>query len=142
MKNSNFSRILRIAFVLIFGLSLSLVLHIYLVKQSKAQQRVFAMGRIDFINNNQSENLKDIRDFTASIPGISNAIYNAKDRILVFMYEPKIVNTDVVLNKVKLHSKANAIKYIASANELNSGCPINYRKTSIFGKAMALLSLN
>jgi hypothetical protein len=142
MKNSNFNRLLRIVFILVFGLSVSLVLHIYLIKQSKAQQRVFAMGRIDFIPSTQSENLKDIRDFTATIPGISNAIYNAKDRILVFMYEPKIVNTDVVLNKIKLHSKANAIKYKSSANELNSGCPINYRKTSIFGKAMALISLN
>jgi hypothetical protein len=142
MKKSNLKRILRFALVLFVGLTLSLALHLYLIKQAKANQRVFAMGRIDFVNANPNENLTNIRNYAASINGINNAIYNSNERILVFMYEPKIIRAEEVLIKVKAHSKTEAIPYISSSEELNSGCPVNINNKSFLGKAMAFISPN
>jgi hypothetical protein len=142
MKNQNLKRILRFLLVLVVGLTISLVIHLFLIKQVKANQKVFAMGRIDFNEPNPNENLSDVRDYTASIKGISNAIYNSNERVLVFMYEPKIIDANKVLNEVKLHSKTEATRYLSTENDLKSGCPVNFSKSSFLGKAFAFISPN
>ncbi len=142
MKNQNLKRTLRFSLILFVGLLVSLAIHLFLIQKSKENQKVFAMGRIDFKAQTSQENLNGIREYTASINGINNAIYNSQERILVFIYEPKIVDAEMVLRKVKHHSKAVATRYISSETELKSGCPVDLNKFSFIGKAIAFLSSN
>ncbi len=142
MKNQNLKRTLRFTLILFVGLLASLAIHLFLINKAKENQKVFAMGRIDFKAQTAQENLTGIREYTASINGISNAIYNSQERVLVFIYEPKIVDAEMVLNKVKNHSKALATRYISSETELKSGCPVDLNKFSFIGKALSFLSSN
>jgi hypothetical protein len=139
MKNLNTKRIIRFSLVLLLGSSICLFLHLYLIKKSRANQKVFALGRIDFVKASKDENLRDIRNFTAAIPGITNAIYNENDRILVYMYEPKVIDEVAVFYKVKNHSNAIAQRFITPAADLNNGCPVNFNQATLLGKLMSYI---
>jgi hypothetical protein len=99
-----------------------------------------AMGRIDFKEPITVSDAVSIRNHVASLNGIHNALLNANERILVFMYYPSKQNGDYVFKSVQKFSNKKSERYIPNSQELASGCPVNFKPTGILASTIALFN--
>jgi hypothetical protein len=117
-----------------------LVVHIYSVtKPVKYDNNDLQLSRIDFKEDIDSIEAAKIRSFVASLPGVQNAMFNTQDNILVYGYSlGKQTSTEVYNQLIKFgHYKAE--KFVVSAEQLNSGCPMGKNKNSFVYKLSAFI---
>lgn len=105
-------------------LFVTLVVHVGMVSVvKKNDKRIRQLSRIDFTQDINSAQASDIRSYVASLNGVCGVNYNEGSKILTYMYDPAILNSSEVYNKLTAHGHYKAEKYTVNADDLAKGCP-------------------
>ncbi|MDZ4667481.1 MAG: hypothetical protein SGJ00_06320 [bacterium] len=140
MEKSIFKRLLLSGLVLVAGTSLLLAFHIYSVRAKKSNEKILALGRIDFKEAIPPQRIGSIRDFTASLNGVHNAVLNAEQGTLVFMYYPAKQSCDYILSSVQNFSHLKSERYMPNKQEMGMGCPVSFKSNDLLSAALALFN--
>ncbi|MCF8255813.1 MAG: hypothetical protein K9H61_12565 [Bacteroidia bacterium] len=140
MKTKTTKQLIGISLLLVFGLMTTLGIHLYFVKKHKANQMVYAMGRIDFKEEISPESSMAIQEFTSQLNGVQNALVNPKQKVLVFIYQPKLQSAIEINEKVQFFTQLNSQVYQSTAEALESGCPVGISETSFSKKLVSLVT--
>ncbi len=107
----------------------ALVVHIYLVtKPVKYDNADLQLSRIDFKQTIDSVEAIKIKHFVCSLPGISNAMYNSESNNLVYGYTTGKQSPDNVFKQLMTFGNYQAERFIVTAEQMNTGCPIGKDK--------------
>ncbi len=118
-------KILLISFSTAIVLIGALVSHIYVSTETVQNDlRVRQMSRIDFKEPIDSLEAQTIKNTVNSLPGVENSFFNIKDGIFVYGFEPAKQTDENVMNKIMSIRKFKAERYLPSAENLASGCPV------------------
>ncbi len=111
-------------FVILF---LSLGIHLYYVTdnfyQNEPSKPQLQLSRIDFKEDVDSTEAKQIQSFVNGIEGIQKSYFNIQDDILVYSYYAGKQNSETVFQLVNNETHLIGEKFIVSAEQSQSGCP-------------------
>lgn len=124
MKTNTSKLIFKAALFLFLGLFGTLMIHLYFVGKHKANQQVYAMGRIDFNESLSEASFLSIQNFTVNLRGVKNAMVNPKQKVLVFIYQPKVQSIDEIKEKIDFFSNQTSKVYRTNAKAMGQGCPV------------------
>ena len=111
-----------ISIVLLLG---TLVIHVAMVTKGKNDdKRNRQLGRIDFKEQVDSMDIRKIKNSVLSMNGVDAAYFNADDNLLVYSYDPDLLHSDLVYNKLMKENNIKAEKFTVSLNESANGCPV------------------
>ncbi|MBI3234217.1 MAG: hypothetical protein HYZ42_09280 [Bacteroidetes bacterium] len=132
MKNKKVKKILLWSGSVTLFLFIVLVIHILMVtKPVKYDNNNLQLSRIDFKQDIDSVEAGKIRHFVANLPGVNNAMFNIKDRNLVYGYMTGEQNSEDVYKQLMAFGNYKAERFIVSEEQLNSGCPIVADRSSL-----------
>ena len=102
-----------------------LCIHIYIVTRPKPlDPSTVAMARMDI---KQDINTNDAAKITALLyaqNGVSHVLVNPTSKIAVFTYFPSKTTADAVIGGFKSQSDYTASRFMPTAQEMKSGCPV------------------
>jgi hypothetical protein len=125
MKKPLTKRILGYTIVGIVALVAILAVHIYMVtRPGKVDARTVAMARIDFKQDISDADAAVIGEWLTHQQGVERYLCNTKSRILVFSFRPAIISANTVADDISNKLNYKAARYMPSAGELKSGCPV------------------
>lgn len=111
-------------FVILF---LSLGIHLYYVTdnfyQNELSKPQIQLSRIDFKEDIDSTEAKQIQTFVNGIEGIQKSYFNIKDDILVYSYYAGKQNSETVFKLLTEATHVIGEKFYVSSDKVNSGCP-------------------
>ncbi len=125
MKKPIVKKILRYALAVFVALVAILAVHIYMVtRPGKADARTVAMARIDFKQQISDADAAVIGEWLTHQQGVERYLCNTKNSILVFSFRPAIISANAVADDIRNKLNYKASRYMPSADELKSGCPV------------------
>ena len=103
-----------------------LIVHIYIVTRPKAPDgKTIVMARIDLKQPITQQDAANITTWMYAQKGIDHVVCNAQMDNIVFTYHPVLANGNQIAgNFVAGTSYKNAVRYIPSEKEMQSGCPV------------------
>jgi hypothetical protein len=122
--------ILKKGLAIFTGIMLSLVailcIHIYLVTRPKAPDaRSLVMARVDIKQAITTDDANKITAWLYQQPGVDHVLCNPKSDIVVFTFFPARTSADNIIQNLKRDlNLANASRFMPSAEDLKSGCPV------------------
>jgi cell division protein FtsX len=109
-----------------------LIIHILMVTKPVVYDNAdLQLSRIDFKQDIDSLEANKIKHFVMTLPGIENVAFNDKDEILIYGYRLGQQSSDNVYKKLIEFGNYKAEKYVVSAEQLNTGCPIGKDRSSL-----------
>lgn len=125
MRNKWLKRILVAIGSVVFLLVITLVVHLYVVKASKAPDaNTRIMARMDFGQDINAEDADKITTWLYQQKGIDHVLCNAATDIAVFSFYPVQTSADKVINDFKQNFDYKAERFLPSQDDLKKGCPV------------------
>lgn len=125
MKRKTVKKIVLGAIASVLFLFIVLCVHIYVVMKPKAPDvHTIAMARIDFKQNITAADAATIAGWLYQQQGITHVLCNPTTKIAVFSFYPVKANAEEIVTNLKSSLHYNATRYIPSAKEMASGCPV------------------
>jgi hypothetical protein len=130
MENKVSKRVWKKVWVSIAGISAlliaTLVVHIYIVTRPKPiNQNLLALARIDVKNNITASDSIKITTWLYGKNGVNHVLCNPASRITVFTYFPAKTSADLIVASFKKELPFQAERFIPSASQMQSGCPVS-----------------
>lgn len=102
-----------------------LAVHIYLVTRPKAPTAsTRVMARIDIKQPVNSQDSAKIVAWMYHQPGVDRVLVNPVSARVIFTFAPVITKGDKVVSNFISELGFTAVRYIPTAEELKSGCPV------------------
>lgn len=131
MKKKFLKRLLIVASSVFIFLIAVLAVHIYVVTRPKAADATTrVMARIDIYQKVDSVQGDNFKRWLYKQKGVDHVLYNPASRIVVFSFSPIETNADNIVQNFKTTFKIQAERYIPSAKDIQSGCPVAATSTS------------
>ena len=131
MKRKLYKKIALYTSVAFLLLVVVLAVHIYIVTRPKAPDaNTRAMARIDIRQNISRADADRITAWLYTQNGIDHVLCNPESSIVVFTFAPVKTNASLVVSNFKSVLGYRAERYMPSAEELQSGCPVSPKSTT------------
>jgi hypothetical protein len=131
MKKKLLKKILIGAGSTLLLLTLTLIVHIYLVTRPQAPTaKTRAMARIDFKQDINDQDARKITDWLYQQPGVDHVMVNPKTEIGIFTFYPLKADASQIVNKLTASLNYRAQRYIPTEEEMQSGCPVSSTSTT------------
>ena len=125
MKRRTVKKIVLGTIASVLVLFIVLCVHIYVVMKPKAPDaHTVAMARIDFKQNITPSDATAISRWLYQQNGIAHVLCNPTTKIAVFTYYPVKANAGDIVSRLRKSLPYNAIRFVPSAKEMASGCPV------------------
>ena len=98
------------------------------------------MARIDFKEALDGTKANKARNIVACTPNVSYAFINIQSGMLVYSFDAKNQTSLNVYNNLKSKLDCNAERYIVSAEQAKTGCPVLDNKNSFSSKLTRLIA--
>lgn len=116
-------------------------MHIYQVtNKPKGGVDGWQLARIDFKEQINSVQVAEIRNVLHAQKGIKHSLFNAKEDVLIYAFDPTEQQSEAVFNVLQKETPYKTERYVVSAGDLAGSCPvinknsITYRISSGFQK--------
>lgn len=102
-----------------------LCVHIYMVTKPKADDHTIAMARIDFKQDINQNDADKVSAWLYQQKGVDHVFINTQTETAVFTFYPIKISADRIAQDLRstLHYKAE--RFMPSAKDLKSGCPVS-----------------
>lgn len=125
MRNKWLKRILVAAGSVTFLFAITLVVHLYMVKASKAPDaNTRIMARMDFNEDINVEDADKITTWLYQQQGVDHVLCNVATNIAVFSFFPVQTSADKVISDFKLNFDYKTERFLPSSDDLKKGCPV------------------
>lgn len=125
MKRTTVKKILSYSLAVFAALVVILAVHIYMVtRPGKADNKTVALARLDFKQDITEADAANIGAWLSKQPGVERYSCNTRNRIMVFSFRPAIVSADGIATYIQCKLNYKVVRYMPSAAELKSGCPV------------------
>ncbi|QEC69683.1 hypothetical protein FRZ67_21145 [Panacibacter ginsenosidivorans] len=125
MTKHKFKKMLWISLSTILLLASVLAIHIYMVMKPKAPTaNTKIMARFDFKQPIDKTDANTVTAWLYNQKGVDHVLCNEKSGTAVFTFYPIKANADDILNSMRSTLHYNAVRYMPSKEELQSGCPV------------------
>jgi hypothetical protein len=129
--NKTIKKILRIALVIALLFIGIFLFHIITAKPAVYESPNLQVSRIDFTENIDSVQAKQICTDLRSIKGLTSDSIIVKRNVVVYFHNNKITNSEKVYTELMSKRPYNAKRYILPANLANKEvCPVNQNSMS------------
>ena len=134
MEKRVMKRVAGYSIAILLLLVATLVVHIYMVtRPGKADNKTVAMARLDFKQELTDADAAAVGGWLSRQPGVERYLCNTQSRIVVFSFKPSLISADKITADICSQLNYQVVRYMPSAAELKSGCPV--ATTSITYKA-------
>lgn len=129
--NKTIKKILRIGLVITILFFCILLFHIITAKPAVYESPNLQVSRIDFKENIDSAQARQICSDLRSIKGLTSDSIIVKRNVVVYFHNNKITNSEKVYNELMSKRPYDAKRYILPANLANKEvCPVNQNSMS------------
>jgi hypothetical protein len=127
MQKRTWKRIaLTVPGVFILGV-IVLAIHIYTVTRPRVDASTRIMARIDIKQDISAADADKITAWLYQQKGVDHVLVNPRSDIAIFSYAPVQNNATAIVNRFKKEMSYKADRYLPSADEMSSGCPVGRR---------------
>lgn len=124
MINKKVKKAAAISGLVLFILITVLTVHIYIVTRPKADAHTIIMARLDFTEPLSDINASKLATWLYQQKGVNHVVCSSNSKIALFTYYPVTVKADQVVANLNLTFPLKAKRYLPTAAEMSSGCPV------------------
>jgi hypothetical protein len=125
MKKISLKKILLGTVSIFLLLAFILAVHIYIVTRPKApDEHTRIMARIDIRQDINQDDSSKITTWLYQQKGIDHVLVNPKSDIVIFTFFPVKTTADRIVRDFKSNFNYKAERFVPSAADLHSGCPV------------------